>query len=294
MAENKEKKVNNRQRRMDNVISVLKNDKLSIFAIAYLIILIVVMLILPLTSLDPTTTDVTSMLAKPSAEHWFGTDELGRDYFARVLYGGRVSLLVGILAMAASASIGITVGTVAGYFGGIVDAVLMRIVDVLSSIPWLILVSVVSLFLKRGIVSIILVIGLFTWMGTARLTRAETLSIKEREYIMYARFAGVPTWKIILFHIIPTAFPTIIVVATTTIADAIMTEASLSFLGLGIVQPASSWGSLLQRAQGYLQSSIHMALLPGLLIVLTVLSFNKLGNLLRIYIEPRVSSGDAN
>lgn len=284
---------NNRQRRLDNVVSVLKNDKLSVFAMAYLVILLIVMLLLPLTPLDPTTPDVTNMLAAPSAEHWFGTDELGRDYLARVLYGGQVSLLVGVLAMLASASIGIVVGTVAGFCGGIVDAVLMRLVDVLSSIPWLILVTVVSLFLKRGIQSIILVIGLFTWMGTARLTRAETLSLKEREYILYAQFSGVPTWRIILFHIIPSAFPTIIIVATTSIADAIMTESSLSFLGLGIVQPDSSWGSLLQRAQSYLQSSIHMAILPGILIILTVLSFNKLGNLLRIYVEPRVSSGDA-
>ncbi len=129
------------------------------------------------------------------------------------------------------------------------DSLLMRIVDVLSSIPWLILVTVVSLFLKRGIQSIILVIGLFTWMGTARLTRAETLSIKEREYILYAQFIGMPTWKIILFHIIPSAFPTIIIVATTSIADAIMTESSLSFLGLGIVPPDTYWGNLLQRAQ---------------------------------------------
>lgn len=284
---------NNRQRRLDNVVSMLKNDKLSVFAIAYLVILLIVMLVLPLTPLDPTTPDVTNMLAAPSAEHWFGTDELGRDYLARVLYGGQVSLLVGVLAMLASASIGIAVGTIAGFCGGIVDAVLMRLVDVLSSIPWLILVTVVSLFLKRGIQSIILVIGLFTWMGTARLTRAETLSLKEREYILYAQFSGVPTWRIILFHIIPSAFPTIIIVATTSIADAIMTESSLSFLGLGIVQPDSSWGSLLQRAQSYLQSSIHMAILPGILIILTVLAFNKLGNLLRIYVEPRVSSGDA-
>jgi peptide/nickel transport system permease protein len=285
---------NSRQRRLDNVLAVLKNDKMSIFAIIYLILLLIVILILPLTTFDPTTVDVTQRLAGPSAAHWFGTDELGRDYLARVLYGGRVSMLVGVLAMLASASIGILVGTVAGYCGGIVDSILMRFVDVLSSIPWLILVTVVSLFMKRGIQSIIIVIGLFTWMGTARLTRAETLSLKEREYIMYAKFTGVPTWRIILFHIIPSAFPTIIIVATTSIADAIMTESSLSFLGLGIVQPDSSWGSLLQRAQSNLQTSIHMAILPGLLIILTVLSFNKLGNLLRIYVEPRVSSGDSN
>lgn len=284
----------NRRRRLDNVAAVLKNDKLSVLAILYLLLLLFVILILPLLPLDPVTMDTAHMLDGPSAAHWFGTDEMGRDYLARVLYGGRVSLLVGVLAMLASTAIGISVGTVAGLCGGMVDTVLMRFVDILSSIPWLILVTVVGLFLKRGVQSIILVIGLFTWMGTARLTRAETLSIKEREYILYAQFTGVPTWQIILFHIIPSAFPTIIIVATTSIADAIMTESSLSFLGLGLVQPDSSWGSLLQRAQSYLQSSMYMALLPGLLIILTVFSFNKLGNLLRVYVEPRISSGDAN
>lgn len=284
----------NRRRRLDNVAAVLKNDKLSVLAILYLLLLLFVILILPLLPLDPVTMDTAHMLDGPSAAHWFGTDEMGRDYLARVLYGGRVSLLVGVLAMLASTAIGISVGAVAGLCGGMVDTVLMRFVDILSSIPWLILVTVVGLFLKRGVQSIILVIGLFTWMGTARLTRAETLSIKEREYILYAQFTGVPTWRIILFHIIPSAFPTIIIVATTSIADAIMTESSLSFLGLGLVQPDSSWGSLLQRAQSYLQSSMYMALLPGLLIILTVFSFNKLGNLLRVYVEPRISSGDAN
>lgn len=290
----KKKESKSRERRVDNVIAALKKDKLCIFAIIYLAVLIIVSLIAPLLPLDPTTTDVSNMQGGISAAHWFGTDELGRDYFARVIYGGRVSLLVGLLAMLASASIGIAVGTIAGYCGGLVDAVLMQLVDVLSSIPWLILVTVVSLFMKRGIRSIILVIGLFTWMGTARLTRAETLSLKEREYIQYAKFIGVPMWNIILFHIIPSAFPTIIIVATTSIADAIMTEYSLSFLGLGIVQPASSWGSLLQKSQSYLQSSIHMAVIPGILIILTVFSFNKLGNLLRIYVEPRVSDGEQN
>lgn len=291
--EKKKKSVNSsRQRRVDNVVAVMKKDRMCVFAIVYLFVVIVVALIAPLLPLDANTMDVLNKLQGPSALHWFGTDEMGRDYLARVIYGGRVSLLVGVLAMLASASIGILVGTVAGFCGGMVDFVLMRIVDILSSIPWLILVTVVSLFLKRGIQSIILVIGLFTWMGTARLTRAETLSIREREYILYAKFTGVPVWRIILFHVIPSAFPTIIIVATTSIADAIMTESSLSFLGLGIVPPDTSWGNLLQRAQTYLQSSIHMALIPGILIILTIFSFNKLGNLLRIYVEPRVSAGD--
>jgi len=283
---------NARRRRIENVSSALRRDKLAIVSIVLLLVIIVVSLLAPLLPLHPNANDVANMLSGPTKEHILGTDELGRDYLARVIYGGRVSLLVGFLAMLASCFIGILVGTVAGFMGGIVDAVLMRIVDVLSSIPWLILVTVVSLFLSRGIRSIILVIGLFTWMSTARLVRAETLSIKERDFIQYAKFNGVSTWKNIFFHVIPSALPTIIIVATTSMADAIMTESALSFLGLGLVPPNSSWGSLLQRAQSHLSSSIHMAIVPGVLIIITVFAFNKLGNLLRIYVEPRISDGE--
>ena len=194
--------------------------------------------------------------------------------------------------MLASVFIGVTVGTISGYCGGIVDMILMRIVDVMSSIPWMILVTVISIFLNPGLKSIIIVIGCFTWMEIARLVRAETLSIKEREYVMYAKFVGTPFWKVILMHIIPSVFPTIIIAATTSIAGAIMTESSLSFLGIGIQQPMSSWGSLLQSAQTNLQNALYMAFIPGLLIVCTIFAFNKLGNLLRIYVEPRVTSGE--
>ena len=209
-----------------------------------------------------------------------------------MIYGGRVSLIVAFLAMLTSLTIGVAAGTIAGLTGGIVDMILMRIVDILHSIPWMVLVTVVSIFLKPGIQSIILVIGLFTWMEIARLVRAETLSLKEREFILYAGFSGVGKWKIIISHIIPSVFPTIIVAATTSMANAIMTESSLSFLGVGIQQPMSSWGSLLQNAQGTMQNSFHMALIPGLLIIITIFAFNKLGNLLRVYVEPKVMSGE--
>jgi peptide/nickel transport system permease protein len=253
---------------------------------------IILSLLAPILPIDPNSTDVSSILQPPSLEHPFGTDEIGRDYLARVIYGGRVSLLVGFLAMVICICVGIVVGTVAGYFGGIIDSILMRIVDIMSSIPWMVLVTVISLFLERGLKSIIIVIGFFTWMENARLVRAETLSLKEREYVMYAKFAGVAGYKIILKHIVPAVLPTIIIAASTGIANAIMTESSLSFLGLGIQQPMSSWGSLLQSAQGNMQNAIYMAILPGLLIVMTVFAFNKLGNLLRIFVEPRVMSGE--
>ena len=237
---------------------------------------------------------MTSKLAPPSGAHWFGTDEMGRDYFARVLYGGRVSLLVGILAMLTSVIIGVVVGTTAGYFGGVIDNILMRIVDIFTAIPWIIMVTVVSLLFKKGLASIIIVIGIFSWMEIARLVRSEVLSLKEREYVQYARFIGRPSFFIMVKHILPAVAPTIITAATASIASAIMMESSLSFLGLGVQQPMSSWGSLLQSAQQYLQNAPYMAVLPGILIILTVYSFNKLGDVLRVAVEPRVAAGEKN
>lgn len=273
---------------MDGVFLALKHDKAAVISLILLGLIILFAVIAPLLPVEPNATNIASRLQPPGPGHWFGTDEVGRDYFARIIYGGRVSLLVGFLAMLTSLTIGVAVGTVSGFCGGMVDMILMRIVDVLHSIPWMILVTVVSIFLKPGLKSIILVIGLFTWMEIARLVRAETLSIKEREFILYAGFSGVGIWKIIVHHIIPSVFPTIIVSATTTMADAIMTESSLSFLGVGIQQPMSSWGSLLQNAQGTMQNTFYMALIPGLLIIITIFAFNKLGNLLRVFVEPKI------
>lgn len=279
-------------RRVKNVIAEFKNDKGAIFAVVFLLFIITLSIIAPLLPLDPTAIDISNALAKPSAEHWFGTDKAGRDYLIRTIYGGRVSLTVGILSMLTSVTIGVSVGTLAGYYGGIIDNVLMRIVDILSSIPWMILITVMSVLFKPGFRTIILVIGLFTWMQVARLVRAETLSVKERDYVIYSKFLGVPSPVIIVRHIVPAVFPTIIVAATSGISSAIMTESSLSFLGLGIVEPMSSWGSLLNGAQDYIQSAIHMSILPGLCILLTVFSFNKLGNVMRVFAEPKVSAGD--
>lgn len=289
----KESKKKNRNRRLENVIYEFKHNKQAMFAAIYLIVVILISIfVVFVPSLDPDAIDVVNKLQGPSAEHWFGTDNMGRDYFARVLYGGRISLVVGVLAMLTCIVFGVVVGTVSGYFGGIIDSILMRLVDVFQSIPWIIMVTVVGIIFKKGLFSIIFVIGLFSWMPIARLVRSEVLSSKEREYVQYAKFIGVNSFTVMLQHVLPSVFPTIITAATAAIANAIMTESSLSFLGLGIQQPMSSWGSLLQQAQQYLQMAPYMAILPGVLIILTVYSFNKLGDVLRVFVEPRVQAGE--
>ena len=267
----------------------LFSSPLYLFSVLFLFLLVALSLLAPVLPLDPNTTNVSQMNQPPGLDHLFGTDNVGRDYFARVLYGGRISLLVGILAMLASVLIGSLVGIVAGYFGGLMDSILMRTVDVLSSIPWLVLVIVLSVFLKPGLTTIIIVIGGFSWMRISRLIRAETLSAKTHDYVSYARFIGVKPLIIIRRHILPSILPTLIVAASSSISSAIMTESALSFLGIGIQQPLASWGSLLQNAQSTLQSAPYMAILPGLFILLTIYSFNNVGDLIRDSLQKEVS-----
>ena len=281
-----------KNRRLENVLYELRYNKQAIFAATYLLVIILISIFIVFVNVDPDAIDVTNKLQGPSAAHWFGTDEMGRDYLARVLYGGRVSLLVGVLAMLTSIFLGVSIGMTAGYFGGLVDNILMRLVDIFSSIPWIIMVTVVGLLFKKGLFSIVIVIGLFSWMEIARLVRSEVLSSKEREYVQYAKFIGVNPLSIMIKHVLPAVFPTIITAATAIIASAIMTESSLSFLGLGVQQPMSSWGSLLQSSQQYLQKAPYMAILPGILIILTVYSFNKLGDVLRVFVEPKITAGE--
>ncbi len=260
---------------------VLKQNPVYWVSIIFLLFIALLSLSATFLPIDPNATDVGNMSAMPSLEHLFGTDEVGRDYFIRVVYGGRISLAVGILAMLASTTIGTVAGLVSGYYGGVIDTLLMRLVDVLSSIPWMVLVIVFSVLMKPGFTTIIIVIGCFTWMRTARLIRGETLSAKERDYVTYAKFIGITNRQIIIRHILPAVTPTLIVTATANIASAIMTESALSFLGVGIQPPTASWGSLLQKAQSTLENAPHMALLPGVIIILTVYSFNTIGNFIR-------------
>lgn len=252
--------------------------KIAIFTIIILILAAVLADLYPQNGID---TDILNALSPPSKEHPFGTDDLGRDYFARALHGARASLSVGILSVFVSTIIGSIVGITSGYFGGRVDTIIMRIVDILMSIPSFFLILILNAVLKPGIQNIIIIIGLFNWMGVARLMRAETLSIKQREYVSYAKMIGVNNKSIMLKHIFRNVLPTLSVAVSINVAGAILTESSLSFLGLGVRQPSSSWGSMLKDSQQYLGDHSYLAFFPGLLILITVLAFNIIGDYLR-------------
>ncbi|MDR9744285.1 MULTISPECIES: ABC transporter permease [Paenibacillus] len=275
--------------RWRNLRTQFRQQKLGLAAVIILGIFVLASLFAFLSPHDPNEIVVMERLQQPSADHWFGTDDYGRDYLARALYGGRVSLAVGFLSMAIAVIVGTLVGTVSGYFGGWVDNTLMRIVDVLMSIPSFFLMLILNAYLKPGIGTIIVIIGVLSWMNIARIVRAEAMSVKQREYVLYARVSGQKPGRIIMKHIIPNIIPTIIVAATINIASAILMESSLSFLGLGVKQPNSSWGSMLNDAQGFISEAPYMAIFPGLFILLTVLSFNFLGDVFRVAFEPKAN-----
>lgn len=274
----------------DNLKYQLKENKLGMISIIVIIILSIASILAFLSPHDPNEIDVMNRLASPSTSHIFGTDEMGRDYFARALYGGRVSLAVGFLSMIISTTIGTIVGTISGYFGGKVDSIIMRTIDILMSIPTFFLILILNAYLKPGIQNIIIIIGLFSWMSTARIVRGETISIKEREYVLYSKVIGEKSSVIIRKHIIPNILPTVIVASTLNIASAILTESSLSFLGLGVRQPNSSWGSMLKYAQGYMGEAPYLGFFPGILVLFTVLSFNVLGDVFRVAFEPKANN----
>lgn len=252
--------------------------KINIFIIIFLCFISILAFLSPY---DPNSIDILNKLQKPSFKHIFGTDDMGRDYFTRALYGGRISLIVGFSSMIISSIIGTIVGTVAGYLGGTIDNIIMRTIDIIMSIPSFFLILTLNVYLKPGISTIIVIISLFSWMGLARIVRSETLSIKEREYITCAIAQGIPTFKIIFKHVIPNLLSSVIVAASINVATAILMESSLSFLGLGVQAPDASWGSMLQSSQGYMMEIPTLAIFPGALILLTVLSFNVLGDFLR-------------
>ncbi|MEN2257688.1 ABC transporter permease [Paraclostridium benzoelyticum] len=267
----------------------LKQNKLAILAIAIIVIFTIASVFAFLSPYDPNQIDPINRLLRPSLTHLFGTDDVGRDYFTRSLYGGRISLMVGFMAMIISTLVGTIIGAISGYFGGKIDDFIMRSIDILMCIPTFFLILVINSYLGSSVKNLILIIGFLGWMSIARIVRGETLSVKEREYVLYAKASGQSSFKIITKHIIPSILPTIIVSATINIATAILLESSLSFLGVGVTQPNASWGSMLKDAQSYLMDAPYLAFFPGMFILLTVLSFNLIGDVLRNVFDPKAN-----
>lgn len=239
---------------------------------------------------DPDDINVKAILLAPSSHHWMGTDGLGRDVLSRMLFGGQISLLVGLVAVGISTSIGIVLGALAGYYRGWVDTLIMRLVDVMLSIPSFFLILAVIAFLTPSIINIMIVIGLTSWMGVTRLVRAEFLSLGEREFVQASRTLGAKDARLILKHLLPNSLTPIIVSAVLGVAGAVLMESGLSFLGLGVQAPQASWGNILTDGKEYIQFAWWLSLFPGLAILITVLGYNLLGEGLRDALDPKSGS----
>lgn len=269
--------------------SGLKANRLAMLCIFFLAVILLTSACAFLSPYDPDATSMREKFLFPCAEHWFGTDHMGRDYFTRCLYGGRVSISVGVFSMLVSIVIGTLYGSISGFAGGKVDAFMMRTLDIFMSIPSMLLIIIINSMVHTSIFTLVVIIGAFSWMSVARIVRAETLSVKERDYVTAARNLGVSSAGIILRHVIPNIGAPIIVASTINVARAILMESSLSYLGFGVQIPTASWGSMLQNAQMYILDRPLLAVYPGVLILLTVLSLNFLGDILRNILEPRLT-----
>ena len=240
-----------------------------------------------LTPYNPIETNMANALKAPSAQHWFGTDQLGMDIFSRVIAGTRVSLTVGLLAVSIALTIGIILGSIAGYSGGWVDTVIMRVMDMMLAIPSILLAITLMTALGKGIDKAVIAIGLVSIPEYARIVRGSILSIKENDYIAAARVVGNSDFRIIFRHVLPNALSVIIVRATLGISSAVLDTAALGFLGMGVQPPQAEWGDMLGRARGFIFQAPHTLLFPGMAITATVLAFNLLGDGLRDALDPK-------
>jgi len=264
-------------------------DKLAIAGLAVVLAFFAVsVLASAIAPYDPGRIDVNNILSPPSAEHLLGTDDLGRDVFSRMLYGAGISLKVGFVAVGIAVLIGIILRAVSGYYGGWIDVVIMRLVDVMLCFPSFFLILSVIAFLEPSIFNIMAVIGLTSWMGITRLVRAEFLSLKERDFVLAERAIGASAPRIIFMHILPNALAPVLVSATLGIASAVLTESALSFLGIGVQPPVPSWGNMLTQGKEVLGVAWWMSVFPGIAILLTVLGYNLLGEGIRDAIDPRL------
>ena len=236
---------------------------------------------------DPIRQDFRRILEPPSREHWLGTDELGRDIFSRIVYGARISFTVGVAAVALGAAIGVVIGLFAGYYGGTFDSVAMRCVDVLLAFPGILLAILIAAALGSGLFPVILAVATYSVPTFARLTRGSALAVSRREYVEAARAAGARDARILLRHVLANSFGPILVYATLLMGSAILTAASLSFLGVGVAPPTPEWGAMISTGRNYMRQAPHVVVAPGMAIFVTVLAFNVLGDALRDALDPR-------
>ncbi len=266
----------------------LLQRKTAVLGFVVIVLLVAAALLAPwIVQFDPTKQSYTMLRRAPSALNWFGTDESGRDIFARVIYGARASLLAGVVSIVIAVGIGVPIGLLAAYRGGFIDTLVSRITDAMLACPFLILAIAFAAFLGPSLTNAMIAIGLTAAPLFVRLTRGQVMGAKVEDYVEAARAVGNPGYRIAFRHILPNILPALIVQATLSIANAIIAEASLSFLGLGQQPPAPSWGSMLNSAQRFLTQAPWMAIYPGLAIFVTVLSFNLLGDGLRDALDPK-------
>lgn len=271
-----------KQSRFRDLLRLFKKNKMAVLGFAIIAVMIIVAVFAPLIATQvPSEQNLAIRFQAPSGEHFFGTDNFGRDIFSNVVYGARISLFIGFLATILSVIFGTIIGAVAGFFGGGVDNVLMRLVDIILSIPSLILAIAISTVLGTGIRNLILAVSLSGITNYARIVRASVLSVKEQEYVEAAKIGGASNFRLIFRHILPNCLGPIIVQATLGVGTSILQAASLSFIGLGVQPPTPEWGGMLSQGRSYIQDYPHMTIFPGLAIALTIFSLNLFGDGLR-------------
>ena len=263
-------------------------NKMAMAGAAMVLAMAILAMIAPLICKDPGAVDISHQLQAPGFDAWLGTDDLGRDVFSRIAYGARISLLVGFVAVGIATVIGIFLGAVAGYYGGWIDTLVMRFVDIMLCFPSFFLILAVIAFLEPSIWNIMIIIGLTGWMGVARLVRAEFMSLRHRDFVLAIRSLGASDRRIIFRHILPNALSPVLVSAALGVAGAILTESALSFLGIGVQPPTPSWGNMLIAGKQTLGTAWWLSFFPGVAILITVLGYNLLGEGLRDALDPRL------
>ena len=268
---------------------ILKRNPVAMTCLVIVILLTLIALFAPVIApYDPDAIDMPMKLAPPSAEHWFGCDEMGRDILSRCIYGCRISLSVGLVSQLIALVIGYFMGVCAGYFGGKVDSVISFMIQVFSSLPDLLLAMALMFALGRGLVNLYIALGVLSWAKTARLIRGTVLQLKQKEYVQACRIDGGSSLRIIMRHLLPNCIPTLIITVTMGIPSAILSEASLSFLGLGVRSPMASWGAMISSSKTFIRTSPFYSLFPGFCIIITVIAFNMLGDGLRDALDPKL------